>query len=283
MARARRLMRESLPLVDAVAELRDARAPESSRNPELQTLIGEKPRIVLLNKSDLADEDATAQWLRYLRGQSVAALAVNSRSGQELHRFVPLVTQVLAPVIERNAAKGMAGRALRLMVVGIPNTGKSSFINRLTRHNRAAVADHPGVTRRNQWYVAGDMNGVHIELLDTPGVLWPKFEDESVGRKLAFLGAVKDEIIDGETLAIQLCEVLQKAYLPRVTERYKLTQSQDELRNIRPWELLALIARKRGMLIAGGEPDLTRVSVMLLDETRAGKLGRLTLDAVPNA
>ena len=245
MAKTRRLMKESLPLVDAVAELRDARAPESSRNPELAKLIGQKPCIVLLNKCDLADADMTQRWLRLLRAENAAALAVDCRSGRGLNQFAPQVKETLAATLERNAAKGMKNRPLRLMVVGIPNVGKSSLINRLAGQSRAKVADQPGVTRQNQWYVAGRVDGVTIELLDTPGVLWPKFEDPAVGEKLAFLGSVKDEIMDAETLATRLLEA---------------------------------VARKRGMLLPGNEADTQRAAVMLLDELRGGKLGRITFD-----
>ena len=274
MAKTRRLIKESLPLVDAVAELRDARAPESSRNPELGKLIGAKPCIVLLNKADLADADATQRWLRSLRKEHAAALAVDCRSGRGLNHFAPLVKETLAATLEKNAARGMKNRPLRLMVVGIPNVGKSSLINRLSSRGRAEVADQPGVTRRNQWYVAGRVDGVNIELLDTPGVLWPKFEDQAVGEKLAFLGSVKDEVIDAETLATRLLEVLKAGYADRLAERYQLGQMEDQP----PWALLELVARKRGMLLPGNETDTQRAAVMLLDELRGGRLGRITFD-----
>jgi len=274
MARTRRLIKESLPLVDAIAELRDARAPESSRNPELSTLINQKPCIVLLNKADLADADMTARWLNKLRRENAAALAVDCRTGRGLNAFAPTVKNTLAATIEKNIAKGMKNRPLRLMVVGIPNVGKSSLINRLCPRNRAVVADQPGVTRRNQWYVAGQIDGVTIELLDTPGVLWPKFEDQTVGEKLAFLGSVKDQVLDSETLATRLLEVLSAGYAERLTERYKLSDIAGQP----PWALLELVARKRGMLLPGNEPDLQRAAVMLLDELRGGKLGRITFD-----
>lgn len=274
MARTRRLIKESLPLVDAVVELRDARAPESSVNPELGTLIGQKPRIVLLNKCDLADADATARWLQRLRSQHAAALAVDCRSGRGLGQFAPLVKETLSAAIEKNTAKGMKNRPLRLMIVGIPNVGKSSLINRLAGRNRAIVADQPGVTRRNQWYACGRVGEVTIELLDTPGVLWPKFDDQAVGEKLAFLGSVKDEVLDAETLALRLLEVLAEGYADRLAERYKLS----EIEGRPPWQLLDDIARRRGMLLPGQEADTHRAAAMLLDELRGGKLGRITLD-----
>lgn len=270
MARTRRQIKEYLPLVDAVTELLDARIPQSSRNPELLDLIGNKPRIVLLNKCDLADAQATAGWIRYFESQGAAALAVDCRSGKGLNAYPELVRRVLHATIQRNTDRGMAGKPLRMMVVGIPNTGKSSFINRMAGRNRAKVADKPGVTRQNQWFAIGG----GIELLDTPGVLWPKFDDPKVGDRLAFIGSVRDEILDSELMAVRLLEVLQADYPDRITERYGVTpQAQDE-----PWETLEHIGRKRGMLMRGGEIDTSRTANMLLDEYRAGRLGRITLE-----
>jgi len=275
MARTRRLLQESLPLVDAVAELRDARAPESSRNPELGALLGGKPRIVLLNKSDLADAEATRRWLAFLRDES-PALAVDCRSGRGLSRFASVVQEALRETIERNSAKGMLRKPLRLMVVGIPNVGKSSLINRLSGGARANVADRPGVTRHNQWYPAGRAGDAPLELLDTPGVLWPKFEDPAVGEKLAFLGCVKDEVFDAETLALRLLEVLRAGYPARLVERYRLEPAA--LPALPPWALLEAVARRRGMLLPGGTPDTHRAASALLEDLRAGKLGKITLD-----
>lgn len=270
MAKTRRQIKELLPLVDAVCELVDARIPESSRNPELDSLVGAKPRIVLLNKCDLADDEATKRKIKQLSSKGVAALAVDCRSGKGLEKFRPLVREVLREKIEANAAKGMAGKALRIMVVGIPNTGKSSFINRMAGKNRAQVADRPGVTRSNQWFAIGS----GIELLDTPGVLWPKFEDMEVGFRLAFIGSVKDEVLDTEEIAVRLLSVLQRDYPDRLEQRYKIS----EFDNLEEYELLELIAKKRGMLISKGEADTMRAAVTLLDEYREGKLGRITLE-----
>lgn len=272
MAKTRRLIKESLPQVDAVTEILDARMPESSRNPELHELIGNKPLIVLLNKCDVADEKATKRWLDFYRKKSIAALAVDCKSGNGLNRYIPLMREVLKDKIAANEAKGMAGKPLRIMVVGIPNTGKSSFINKMAGRNRAQVADKAGVTRHNQWFAIGG----GIELLDTPGVLWPKFDDPKVGDKLAFIGSVKDDVFDSETLAVRLLEVLKSDYADRLSERYKITDFDD----LQAYELLEAIGRKRGMIIKGGEVDTLRASVMLLDEYRGGKLGRITLDAV---
>lgn len=270
MARTRRQIKEYLPLVDAVTELLDARIPQSSRNPELTELIGAKPRIVLLNKCDLADSRATGEWIRFFEAQGAAPLAVDCRSGKGLNAYPEIVRHVLRQTIRRNADRGMAGKPLRMMVVGIPNTGKSSFINRMAGRNRAKVADKPGVTRQNQWFAIGG----GIELLDTPGVLWPKFDDPKVGDRLAFIGSVKDEILDSELMAVRLLEVLQADYAERITERYGVTPDA----NAEPWETLEQIGRKRGMLIRGGEIDTLRTANMLLDEYRAGRLGRITLE-----
>lgn len=270
MARTRRQIKESLPLVDAVVEIVDARVPVSSRNPELPELIGQKPLMVILNKCDLADENATRRMISELGKQGVTAIAVDCRSGKGLNAFAPTVRRMLADKIEANAQKGMAGKPLRLMVVGIPNTGKSSFINRMAGKNKAKVADKPGVTRQNQWFGIG--NG--IELLDTPGVLWPKFDDPDVGLRLAFIGSVKDTILDIELIAARFLTIMNENYPERIKERYKLEFSPGS----EEFERLEMLARKRGMLISGGEPDTERAAVMLLDEYRAGKLGRITLD-----
>ena len=270
MARTRRQIKESLPLVDAVVEIVDARVPVSSRNPELPELIGQKPLMVILNKCDLADENATRRRISELGKRGVTAIAVDCRSGKGLNAFAPTVRRVLSDKIEANAQKGMAGKPLRLMVVGIPNTGKSSFINRMAGKNKAKVADKPGVTRQNQWFSIGS----GIELLDTPGVLWPKFDDPDVGLRLAFIGSVKDTILDIELIAARFLTIMNENYPERIKERYKLEFSPES----EEFERVEMLARKRGMLISGGEPDTERAAVMLLDEYRAGKLGRITLD-----
>ncbi|MBQ9850665.1 MAG: ribosome biogenesis GTPase YlqF [Clostridia bacterium] len=270
MAKTRRLIKENLTMVDAVCELVDARVPESSRNPELDEIIGSKPRIVLLNKCDLADENATARKIRELSEKGITALPVDCRTGKGLDKFQLAVREVLKDKIQANVDKGMGGKHLRIMVVGIPNTGKSSFINRMAGKNRAEVADKPGVTRSNRWFFIGS----GIELLDTPGVLWPKFEDPEVGFKLAFIGSVKDQILDIQEIAVRLLVVLQKNYADRLRERYKI----EDFEELEPYELLELIAKKRGMLLRKGEYDTERAAVMLLDEYRSGKLGKITLD-----
>lgn len=271
MAKTRRLIKESLRLVDGVLEVIDARIPYSSSNPELSELISGKPRIVLLNKCDLADGNTTKKWIEYYKKQGITAIPVDCRSGKGLNAFQGAAKTVLAEKIRSNEEKGMAGNPLRLMVVGIPNTGKSSFINRMAGTAKAKVADKAGVTRHNQWFAIGG----GIELLDTPGVLWPKFDDSKVGDRLAFIGSVKDEILDTELLAVRLLEVMQEHYPVRLSERYKISGFEE----LQPWEVLELIGRKRGNIMRGGEIDTERTSVMLLDEYRGGKLGTISLES----
>lgn len=270
MAKTRRIIKESLNLVDGVVELVDSRIPYSSSNPELNNLIKGKPRIVLLNKCDISDSNATKMWIDYYKFRNMYALAVDCRTGKGLNHFIPTVQKALSKTIEKNASKGMNGKALRLMVVGIPNTGKSSFINRMAGNARAKVADKAGVTRQQQWFVVGK----GIELLDTPGVLWPKFDDPEVGDKLAFTGAVKDEVTDIETLSCRLLDVLAKIRPQSILDRYKL----EDIDGLQGWEILEMIGKKRGFLIKGGEIDYERTAVMLCDEFRGGRLGKITLE-----
>ena len=270
MAKTRRIIKESLRLVDGVVELVDARIPYSSSNPELNQIIKNKPRIILLNKCDIADSNATKMWIDYYKSKGMYALPVDCRTGKGLNNFIPTVQKALSKTIEKNNDKGMNGKTLRLMVVGIPNTGKSSFINRMAGNAKAKVADKAGVTRQQQWFAVGK----GIELLDTPGVLWPKFDDPEVGDKLAFTGAVKDEVTDIEALSCRLLEVLAKTRPQSILERYKL----DDIDGLQGWEILELIGKKRGFLIKGGEIDYERTAVMLCDEFRGGRLGKITLE-----
>ncbi len=272
MAKTRRLISEQLKQVDAVTMLLDARIPESSKNPEIEEIIKGKPTIILFNKADLADSNATKQWMDYYAAKGMSSLEVDCRTGKGLNKFRPLVREVLKDTIKRNEEKGMPGKTLRIMVVGIPNTGKSSFINRMGAGSKAKVEDRAGVTRNNQWFVIGG----GIEMLDTPGVLWPKFEDPEVGDKLAFTGGVKDQILDIETLAVRFLTVMRDNYPQRLQERYKI----DNFSDMEPYEILEMIGRKRGMLISGGEIDTMRASIAVLDEYRAGKFGRMTLEWV---
>lgn len=270
MAKTRRLIKESLNLVDGVIEIVDARVPYSSSNPELSEIINKNPKIVLLNKCDVADENATKMWISYYKNNNIIALPVDCRTGKGLNQFIPACKQALKNVIEKNEAKGMAGKSLRFMVVGIPNTGKSSFINRMAGKNKAVVADRAGVTRSNQWFNVG--NG--IELLDTPGVLWPKFDDPTVGDKLAFIGSIKDEVMDMESLSCRLLDVLKKTNPQMIENRYKIS----DFENLEGWEILEMIGRKRGFLIKGGEINFERTANIICDEFRGGKLGRISLE-----
>ena len=274
MAKTRRLIAANLKLVDAVVEIVDSRAPLSSRNPEMDSMTKGKPRLVLLNKSDLADDRATQMWINYFRNSGAEALAVDCKSGKGLKNVLPTVrTKVLKELMEKRAQQGMTGAAVRLMIVGIPNVGKSSLINRLAGTKRAKVEDRPGVTRTKQW-VKLDNN---TELLDMPGVLWPKFEDQDVAVRLAFTGAISDDILDIETLAMKLLSYLAGEYPASLKERYKLELTGEES----PLELLENVGRKRGMMISGGEINTERAAITVLDEFRSGKLGRITLEMPP--
>lgn len=272
MTKTKRKIQSSLKLVDAVAEIIDARIPISSRNPDLAQLIQSKPRLILLNKCDMANQTATKMWIDHFKKQGITAIAVDCKSGRGLNQFAPAVNKVLAQRLEKLKSKGMINSTLRIMIVGIPNVGKSSFINRIAKQNRAKVEDRPGVTRGNQWYTIAK----NLEMLDTPGVLWPKFNDKVVGEHLAFTGAVKDQILDVELLAIRLLDFL-KALKPKdFVERFKLEDTDIE--NMESYELLELIGKKRGMLVSGGEINTERAAIMLLDEFRAAKLGRITVE-----
>ncbi len=268
MAKTRRLIQNNIKLCDAVAELCDARVPQSSRNPELQKWLGNKPRILIMNKCDTADANLNSRWARLYTEQGMLVLQTDCRSGKGVRRFSAAVKESLAPVIAARAKRGMAGRPLRVMVVGIPNVGKSSLINRLAGGKRAQVADRPGVTRGLQWVTVER----GLELLDVPGVLWPKFEDQAVAQRLAFTGAIKDDVMDVEFLSMRLLSFLRERYPASLEERYHIPVEGSE------HELLSAIAKKRGMLISGGEVDTERAAIMLLDEFRGGKLGRITLE-----
>lgn len=270
MAKTLRQIKGSLSAVDAVAEILDARVPYSSRNPDLDTIMGQKPRLIILNKADLADSKATTEWIKHYKSQGLAAIALDCRRGKGLNQVETALNELLKEKIQQNIEKGMVGRAKRLMVVGIPNTGKSTFINRMVGKNRAKAADKPGVTRQNQWFDARD----GIQLLDTPGVLWPKFEDPRVGEKLAFIGSVKDQVVDIEFLAFSLLKVLRDHYPATLAERYKM----EDFENEETHDLLELLAQKRGMLLGGGSLDTERAATILLDEFRGGLLGRISLE-----
>ena len=273
MAKTRRLIDENLKLIDVVVEIIDARVPASSRNPDFDELFASKPRIVVMNKFDLADERATAAWEKWFAAQGVRVILTNSMSGKGIDKITGEAKQAIADKIARNAERGLT-KAVRLMVAGIPNVGKSSLINRLSGRASAKTGDRPGVTKGKQWIRL--KNG--FELLDTPGILWPKFEDQKIGMNLAFIGSIRDEIMDVETLACHLLEYLRDNYTALLQQRYKLEEDISEMTG---FELLEYIGKKRGFVISGGEIDTYRGANVILDEFRAAKIGRVTLEWPP--
>ena len=250
----------------------DARIPVSSRNPDPAKLVQNKPRVILLNKCDMANQTATKMWIDYFKKQNLVAIPVDCKSGRGLDKFAPAVNTVMSHKIARLKEKGMVNPTIRIMIVGIPNVGKSSFINKMVKKNRAKVEDRPGVTRGNQWYTIAK----NLEMLDTPGVLWPKFDDKTVGEHLAFTGAVKDQILDIELLAVRLLDFIKGLKPADFITRFKL--ENEDIENIDSYELLKMIGKKRGMLVSGGEIDTERAAIMLLDEFRSAKLGRITVE-----
>ncbi len=269
MTKTRRQIEADLKQVDAVCEIVDARIPVSSRNPDIDEICGSKPRIIVLNRMDLADSAATKEWIAYFRKKGIAAVATDCKSRKGIADFQPAVRSVLKEKIARNAAKGM-NRPIRVMIVGIPNVGKSTLINQISGRKGAKAENRPGVTRGKQWVTVD--NG--LLLLDTPGILWPKFEDPEVGMMLAYTGAVKENIIDIEELACRLMELLCKFYPHTLKQRYKIEMPADT----KGYVLLEEAGRKRGFLISGGEVNTERMAKVLLDEYRSGKLGQFTLE-----
>lgn len=272
MTRTKRKIEAQLKLIDAVAILLDARIPYASCNPDLRSIINNKPRLVILNKCDMADPAETKRWLALFKEKGIAAIALDCKTGRGMNTFVPAVKAVLAEKISAWQSKGMTGRTIKVMVVGIPNVGKSSFINRLAGQSRAKAEDRPGVTRGNQWFSVGR----GFELLDTPGVLWPKFDDPLVGEKLAYIGSVKDDILDTEHLAGRLLEYLRDHFPEALITRYKLLP--EELADRQGYEILETVGRKRGMLMSGGVINTERAAAAVLDEFRSAALGKITLD-----
>lgn len=270
MTKTRRQMEEDVKFVDIVAELVDARIPISSRNPDIDSLVGDRPRMIIFNRADQADPTVTARWLTWFKDRGYAVLETDSKSGRGVNQFAAVIKAALKDKIAAWQAKGQVGRPVRVMVVGVPNVGKSTFINKVAKKKSAKAGDRPGVTRGKQW-VNVDSG---LELLDTPGILWPKFDDETIGMHLAFTGAVKDEVMDSEELACALMALLRDHYPEALAERYKMVVTPEA----EGWELLKQGARKRGMLISGGEVDTGRMAKVLLDEFRGGKLGRFTLE-----
>lgn len=269
MTKTKRMIADSLKLCDVICEILDARIPVSSRNPDIHELTAGKPKVIVLNRSDQADPKETAAWVETLRRDAERVIETDGKSGRGVDRFGPAVTAAAQAKLEKAAERGQ-NPMIRVMIVGVPNVGKSSLINRITRSSRAKAQDKPGVTKGKQWFSVGK----NLELLDTPGILWPKFEDPHTGMMLAYTGAIRDEIMDTHELAAKLLELLRVRYPASLTERYKIDLTGSG------HDLLTAAAKKRGCIISGGEPDLERISAIVLDEFRGGKLGRFTLETV---
>ena len=278
MTKTRRMMEEDLKLVDAVCEILDARIPISSRNPDIDAICGKKPRMVILNRIDMADADLVGRWSNYFKDRGMAVIRTDCKSRKGINTFAPAVRQLLSEKLQRYAEKGQVGRPLKLMVVGIPNVGKSTFINSFAGKACAKTGNKPGVTKGNQWIRLNKT----LELLDTPGILWPKFEDPNVGLCLAFIGSINDEILDKEELAAELIKNMSGRYGKRLEERYSVTLVEntagDGEDTKKAWEILREIARARSCLLKGSELDTKKAAGFLLDDFRSGKLGRVTLE-----
>ena len=270
MTRAQRMIEDNLKLVDAVCEILDARIPLASRNPDIDRLAGDKPRLVILNRCDLADPEATAKWRRYYQERGIAVLETDAKSGKGVGGFVPAVRELLKDKLDSYAAKGQVGRPLRVMILGIPNVGKSTLINKVAGRKAAIAGDKPGVTRGRQW-ISIDSG---LDLLDTPGILWPKFDSQEVGELLAITNAIKADVLDRETLSANFMLRLREHYPDALRERYKIEPDPA----LNGFELLEQAAKKRGFLVSKGEYDIERMANTLLKEYHEGKLGRLTLE-----
>lgn len=272
MAKTRRKISEDLKKVDVVAEVLDARAPLSSRNPEVETIIASKPRLIVLGKTDLADAIQTENWIKFYHAQNMACVSFSVKSKGDIKAFKNETEKLMNEKLVRWKLRGMIGRSLKLMVVGIPNVGKSAIINRLIGGTKAKVENRPGVTRNNQWF----SSKIGFQILDTPGVLWPKFEDQNAALNLAFMGSIKDDILDIENLAIQLIERVKNDYISNICERFKIRE--NDFQNLDQQDLLSTIAKKRGMISPGGKADTLRAANTILEEFRLGKLGKITLE-----
>ena len=281
MAKTKKQIQEDLKLVDVVVEILDARIPKSSQNPDMAKMIEGKKRIVVLNKSDLSEENENKRWQEYFKNNNIPSVIVDSNSGSGVREVISAVQRIMADELEKQQQKGRVQKNIRIMIVGIPNVGKSSFINRISKRNAAIVGNKPGVTRQKQWVRIEN----NIELLDTPGVLWPKFESEEVALNLAFTGTIKSEIMDEYEIAFHLVQFLNKNYKKRLMERYSITNNEienifqdDEIQDT--VNLIELIAKKRGAIMSGGRTDETKVARLILDDFRTGKFGRITLEKV---
>lgn len=269
MAKARRQVTEKLKLVDIIFELVDARIPYSSRNPMIDEIIQHKPRLVLLNKADMADKEATKKWIRHFENKGIRALAINSQAGQGMKEIVSASQEILQEKFDRMRAKGVKPRAIRAMIVGIPNAGKSTLINRLAKKNIAKTGNTPGVTKAQQWIKVGK----ELELLDTPGILWPKFEDQEVGLKLALTGAIKDTILNLQDVAVYALRFLGDRYPDRLNDRYQIEEIPEDI-----VEVFDKIGRLRGCLMGGGQIDYDKVTELVIREFRSEKMGPITLE-----
>lgn len=281
MVKTKRQIMEDLKLIDVVVEILDARIPISSQNPDVKTYMKNKGKVVILNKSDLADDVETKKWVKNFEKQGIKAVIMDSNTGKGINEFNKAVLEVSKDIQEKFANKGRVGKAIRIMIVGIPNVGKSSFINRITKKNIAQVGNKPGVTRQKQWIRLQE----GMELMDTPGVLWPKFESEEVGLNLAFTGTIKDDILEKTEIAFQLMRFLINNYLKNVIERYKLEENQvkdilenEKMENEKVLEIIDMIAKKRGCILSGARIDYEKVSGIILDEFRSGRLGKITVE-----
>ena len=275
MAKTRRMITENLKNVDIVIELLDARIPKSSRNPEIASMTATKPTILLLNKASLADPEMTKKWCEHYSREQTYCITTDCVSGLGINKISATVSKILEEKIRRYEEKGMSGRRLKAMIVGIPNVGKSSLINKICGSKKAKVENRPGVTLNKQWV----STSIGLDLMDMPGVLWPKFNDKTIGENLALTGAIKDKILDIETLAVILCNRLRHLYPELLSQRYKLG-SPESYKDLTDYELFELIGRKRGFLISGGEINTERTATVLLDEFRSAKIGNITLDTI---
>ncbi len=276
MAKTRRMITENIKNVDAIIEMRDARIPLSSKNPEIERLTQNKPRLILLNKASLANPADSNKWIKFLSGKNTVCILTDCSDGTGFNEIMPALKKLCAEKLAAYESKGMNGRHIRAMVLGIPNVGKSSFINRLAGGKRAKVEDRPGVTRDKQWV----QTKYNLDLLDMPGVLWPKFDDPTVGENLALTGAVKDDVIDTVELSAILINRLRKTYPDLLCARYKLTEN-DISEDVTVGEIFDIIGKNRGFLLRGGEINYDRAAAVILDEFRAAKIGRITLDLCP--
>ena len=281
MAKTMRQIEDDIKLVDIVIELLDARIPISSQNPEIAGRIKNKKKIIILNKADLADEKINQKWVLYFEKQNIPAVLIDSNSGKGIEKFIKKIEEMMQEMLEEQAKRGRVGRKIRAMILGIPNVGKSSFINRISKRTTAEVGNKPGVTKKKQWIRINDK----VELLDTPGVLWPKFESEEVALNLAFTGSIKENVLQRTEVAYQLVKFLLENYRKKLCERYNFSEehieevlNQDQPENFNIYEIMLEIGRKRGCVVSGGEIDEEKTSKIILDEFKNGKLGKITLE-----